>query len=414
MTAVKTLSLDSPVHRTTRQKNLTPALSTLLSSTTIPCSRNKRRTKPQSKSPEDFGFYKAHKQQAPVLETLNFSKKAINPPQQQHSHIRSGLGSANSSRFSLSDDTLRIKSPAPIDSSDDEQDDDLLEFLSPSPTPLWQLHEDEQDEEVLSAASSFSSISSSTSSPGSLPTSFSPTPPRIVYKRRSLSMLSSYRSNKPSPANEHPLATEEEKVEEPKAPKKPSFMSQVTASIKAFTSAASALSASQQSLLSNSDVFAFSPRSTDEPIPRSPCRSMNLAPPVRRAKRPQIVKPKVSVAVPAAAAVPVANKPKVIALETYSVQEFALPTPNLRPRDIRENPDFLRIYSLEILMRKNGKLNCGGKAQVALLPRSDDDNLGMSGGHQFLKYQPSVVEVEGAHGLKKVPVRWVGVSVDDF
>lgn len=501
MSAVKSFYIDPPSHHHHRQKNLTPALSTLLSSTTIPCSRNKQRHSAthRVRTPDSFGFHKTpttscdnNNSKQP---SLNFTKKAVSGPLKQRSRIRNGLGRSSSSSNSAAAHNEKSKLPLalnpafssslnsgllrtaatntqnfqgsksyPIDVDRLEPEDDsgtirihpiqraalskgtrttadhnlfpldVAESVSGS-TPFWQLDEEdpEQDDDGLSAASSFSSISSSLSSPNefSCVLSASYSGPSVVkisrklLKRRSMSILASgHRVVSPcleySTVDEqsHPLAdeTEDAPLEEPSAKKPFSFMSQFTASIKAFTSAASSLSMSHQSLLSSSDVFQFSPRSTDEPIPRCNGRSLSLsAPPVRRSKMRNMSSTAlkdstVPQAQTAPTAVPQAKKPKVIALETYSVQEFALPPPP-RQRDIRENPDFLRIYAIESVMRKNGTLasDAPGKAQVALLPRLDEVPK-PSRYSRFPKYQPTMVLVDGQH---QIPVRWVGISASD-
>lgn len=67
----------------------------------------------------------------------------------------------------------------------------------------------------------------------------------------------------------------------------------------------------------------------------------------------------------------------------------------VRQREPRENSDFLRVIVLEMNMRRTGKLDAkaGGRARVWLPPRR----------------QEGCAEV-GERG--KVPVRWVGVSVE--
>jgi len=67
----------------------------------------------------------------------------------------------------------------------------------------------------------------------------------------------------------------------------------------------------------------------------------------------------------------------------------------VRQREHRENSDFLRVVVLEMNMRRTGKLDAkaGGRARVWLPPR---------------KQAQECVREEG-----KVPVRWVGVSVED-
>jgi len=71
------------------------------------------------------------------------------------------------------------------------------------------------------------------------------------------------------------------------------------------------------------------------------------------------------------------------------------PTGTVRQREPRENSDFLRVIVLEMNMRRTGKLDAkaGGKARVWLPPRTDSAPIDEGNG--------------------KVPVRWVGVSVED-
>jgi hypothetical protein len=71
------------------------------------------------------------------------------------------------------------------------------------------------------------------------------------------------------------------------------------------------------------------------------------------------------------------------------------PSGTVRQREPRENSDFLRVIVLEMNMRRTGKLDAkaGGKARVWLPPRTHSAPVG---------------EISG-----RVPVRWVGVSVED-
>jgi hypothetical protein len=68
--------------------------------------------------------------------------------------------------------------------------------------------------------------------------------------------------------------------------------------------------------------------------------------------------------------------------------------PVARQRDMRENSDFIRIAVLEMLMRRNGKLDekKPGRARWALPPRKPSNK---------------VYEV----GEGGVPVRWIGITV---
>lgn len=71
------------------------------------------------------------------------------------------------------------------------------------------------------------------------------------------------------------------------------------------------------------------------------------------------------------------------------------PTGTVRQREPRENSDFLRVIVLEMNMRRMGKLDAkaSGRARVWLPPRRHS------------------AQVEESNG--EVPVRWMGVSVDD-
>jgi hypothetical protein len=68
--------------------------------------------------------------------------------------------------------------------------------------------------------------------------------------------------------------------------------------------------------------------------------------------------------------------------------------PLARQRDMRENSDFIRIAVMEMLMRKNGKLDqkMPGRAKWALPPR-----------------RPSAKVYEIGEG--GIPARWIGITV---
>lgn len=482
------------------RKNLTPALSTLLSSTKIPCSRKKRPSTHSKQCYDTFNYFPTLKESdLPQTAPLTFTKKSISSPPQQHpSQIRKRLGLGQSKGCShgpqqpsqedqfcqepVTNLALRIHSPLLpgqlrndlMDPAEEEavQQQQLFSMeyavssdsvrhtigkavgFTPS-TSLWQLLEqetpeaddDEEDDDDTLSSSSFSSLDSSLSSrcPASL-TSLSSSScgssvvtPRKLLKRKSLSVLRS--GNRiVSPCSEfssvddlsHPLADfiaadqDKDVAEMESSPrsyslkKSLSFVSHLSASLKALTSAASSFSASNQALLSSTDVFTFSPRSTDEPIPRNVIVRPEIAPlrsgrgmtvPSRtRSKinlQPAVVTPVQPQQSTESAEVP--PPPKVIALETYSVQEFTLPPPP-RARDIRENPDFLRIYALEVLMRKHGKLdlNFPGKAQVALMPRADKIPDTHSPCRRFPKYQSPTSNDPTCR--PHIPARWVGIS----
>lgn len=75
--------------------------------------------------------------------------------------------------------------------------------------------------------------------------------------------------------------------------------------------------------------------------------------------------------------------------------------PQIRQREPRENSDFLRVIVLEMNMRRTGKLDSKGplRARIWLPPRDGKSAEG------------SEVEVRAG---KEVPIRWVGMSPDDF
>ncbi|MBE7180495.1 MAG: hypothetical protein INR71_04655 [Terriglobus roseus] len=85
----------------------------------------------------------------------------------------------------------------------------------------------------------------------------------------------------------------------------------------------------------------------------------------------------------------------------------------LRQREPRENSDFLRVIVLEMNMRREGKLDArgAGRARVWLPPRKTTALEGMEA-----KRQPSSPEEsdEEASRVRKVPVRWIGVGVDEM
>lgn len=315
--------------------------------------------------------------------------------------------------------------------------------------PLWQILQEEEDEEEDDDAStgSFSSISSSLSS--RFPTSVGSTDsgiatPRAIA-RKSLSVLRSGNrmvgscsvDDSSHPLSAHPSsASLQDLTEFEQSESKPlsfqlrskSIVTALSAHFKAFKSAASSFSQSQHSLMANmsADVFTFSPRSTDERVPQR-----FSAVPVTRSGRGMTV-PHVSVArrkmttqsasaatqrrasQTSAPSLPQTPPRRSQELETFSLQEVTLPPPP-RTRDIRENPDFLRVYALEGLMRKHGKLDPGfeGKACVALVPRADKvpgERAEDGPDRRFPKYlRAGEVELK-----RDVPKRWIGVSVDDI
>ncbi|KAF1815786.1 hypothetical protein P152DRAFT_446804 [Eremomyces bilateralis CBS 781.70] len=81
--------------------------------------------------------------------------------------------------------------------------------------------------------------------------------------------------------------------------------------------------------------------------------------------------------------------------------------PMARPREPRENSDFLRVIVLEMNMRRVGKLDrkAGGRAKIWLPPR---EGRGSGGGPEEKEEKE---EKEGER--EKVPERWRGWSVDE-
>jgi hypothetical protein len=73
-----------------------------------------------------------------------------------------------------------------------------------------------------------------------------------------------------------------------------------------------------------------------------------------------------------------------------------------RQREVRENPDFLRVIVLEMNMRREGKLSefPHGKARFVLPPRQ-------------ITIVDKASELEGAVEAKVVPQRWIAVGYDD-
>lgn len=464
-----------------RQKNLTPALSTLLSSTTIPATRTKRRRR-QSNSQTDGGssYFKAQNTNS-VDSLMAFSKQEL---PQAPSQIRSRLNRPTAS--------FSIQHASSGDEDDLPSDHEPLFEIDYASTPLWQLLEEDQDGDSLSTGSSLSSVGS-TDSPD-----YTTSRPKRLVKRSSMGRLVQGNRTASAPqltladseeVQDHPLAGESDSDEDmsdgdSQEPKMMTvFLSELKQRFKAFTNAAASLSSGQQYMVNSSDVFPFSPRATDEPIPV--CgggRGMGgmgdlmqpVAAPVRR-KRPQMkraleaararvehlkqlkqqqleqqaaqqqqslqdqisqplpeqplpVSPQQEQNTQTQTPAPGVAKPKAIALQTYSVEEFELPPP--RSREIRENPDFLRIYALESFMRQRHKLlgsqghapqvpaslqrnktAVSSKAQVVLMPRGDEVPE-----QRFPKFEPPVVEDMSDASLgevRKIPSRWVGISIDD-
>lgn len=134
-------------------------------------------------------------------------------------------------------------------------------------------------------------------------------------------------------------------------PKK-SFVSNLTASLKALSGVAQSLTSSQENLYS-SRMLVFSPRATDESIPNYRATTVKS----QRTSESSTAKP--------------INGPMSISMTTYNVQSNLIP--QLRPRELRMNSEFYRVYAVESLMRAHGKLDedFQGRAQMILPPRQD-------------------------------------------
>ncbi|ANB13196.1 hypothetical protein AWJ20_1478 [Sugiyamaella lignohabitans] len=152
---------------------------------------------------------------------------------------------------------------------------------------------------------------------------------------------------------------------------KKSIVSNLTASIKAISLMASSLSNTQQNVTTN--YLSFGPRSMDEPHPAqllvvSPTSSSNSTSNNSAASSStnSNKSPSTGNAAP--------PKLKPISLKTYRVQTTIIP--GLRPRELRMNSDFYRVYAVELLMKRNGKVDeeFVGRAQMILGPRQDNNS----------------------------------------
>ncbi|KAF5095462.1 hypothetical protein DV451_004656 [Geotrichum candidum] len=413
-------------HHAHRSKHISPALSDLLSSTTI-SSRTKRKSLAQQPTPEP---------------TLNFTKKSVQSanhqrtPSQIHKQI---FNSPADAPANLTNIPLVRPTPQPGCHRNDLEDpieesaitqqqlfsleyalDDTVD-LTPISKPFFQflrnMELSEEDDDLSTDdddMSSFSSLNSSLS--GISPVSFTST----LRGKNSMCLAKpqpKIRSLEASPVDHmsHPLSSLDDAVDDSDMPessgdknKIKKIVSRLGNSFKALRTAATSFSASQQNLLSSTNVFTFQPRSTDEPIPAS----VSVVPtavstPVQHTEPttlPPSAKPRSKIRLQAAV-VPKPQAPKPIPLKTYFVQEYALPS---KSREVRENSSFYRVYALEVLMRQHGKLDpeFPGKAQVALLPRNDDlparARFPMFHGH----WQHD--------GSNKVPRRWVPICASDL
>lgn len=140
-------------------------------------------------------------------------------------------------------------------------------------------------------------------------------------------------------------------------PKK-SFVSNLTASLKALSGVAQSFTSSQENLYT-SRMLVFSPRATDESIPNYRATTVK--------KQQQQTRKDATAGGPTAKTI----GPMSISMTTYNVQSNLIP--QLRPRELRMNSEFYRVYAVESLMRAHGKLDedFQGRAQMILPPRQD-------------------------------------------
>ncbi|QNP99650.1 hypothetical protein B0I72DRAFT_139519 [Yarrowia lipolytica] len=196
------------------------------------------------------------------------------------------------------------------------------------------------------------------------------------------------------------------------------LVSNITKSFKAFSNAASKFSTSQQAQVSsNSALFAFSPRSTDECMVMTD--ELNQAAAAAAADNAGCTHEEAATATSTSTA-----SPRNIPLKTYNYSSTLLPV--VRPREHRMNPDFLRVYASEALMRQRGKLDPDfvGRATMLLPPRTDNPD-------SFYRLKAGIDgEWEKVFGIRKrfvtkfddkrcittqkqVPARWVPINWDD-
>lgn len=220
-----------------------------------------------------------------------------------------------------------------------------------------------------------------------------------------------------------PPIDENKRLLRPESPKRKSaFKSNLTASLKAFRSAAMSLSSLTTPMITPDDFLTRSIISIDPRVPftdeRMPPRLEDTpTPALRRYLNPTTNAP-IEAHVPSSLAQTMGGTKCTasIQMQTYKVSRAAKSTspsvisrrtqttagevyadvaagPVARQRDIRENSDFIRIAVMEMAMRKNGKLDDQkpGRAKWALPPR-----------------RPSTKPYEiGENG---VPVRWIAVT----
>jgi hypothetical protein len=206
-------------------------------------------------------------------------------------------------------------------------------------------------------------------------------------------------------------------------PRKFTFKSNLTASLKALRYAARSITNITAPLTIPDDFLTISIMSIDPQVPftdeRMPPRLEDIpTPALRRYLNPTTNAP-IGAHIPSSPAQttsinctasiqmrtyrvsksPTANSPNIISRRTKTCtpeEVFAEVAvgPLARQRDMRENSDFIRIAVMEMMMRKNGKLDdkVPGRARWALPPRKPSNK---------------VYEI----GEGGVPVRWIPINI---
>lgn len=264
-----------------------------------------------------------------------------------------------------------------------------------------------------------SSVSEASPSPGSLATPGYACRARRTTPRRKQSLLLPLSIH----SADHPLVDIEEldfrvfsKTDEPQqdtlstkvvSQRKSAFKSNLTASLRALKSAAKSFSSLTAPILTPDDFLTRSIISIDPQVPftdeRMPRLEDTPTPALRRYLNPMTNAPgeahisasiqmqtyKISRSGRSAS-------PVVISRRTIPTREEVpeVTGPYIRQRDMRENSDFIRVAVMEMLMRKNGKLDDQkpGRARWALPPRKPSG----TGANEI-----------SDHG---VPARWVPIT----
>lgn len=202
---------------------------------------------------------------------------------------------------------------------------------------------------------------------------------------------------------------------------KSAFKSNLTASLKAFRSAAKSLSSLKPPMITPDDFLTRSIISIDPRVPFTDERMPPLLEDIPTAALRRYLNPTTNAPIEAHVPSSLAQTMSAtkctasIQMQTYKVSRASKSTaPNVisrrtqttsedvvnvaagpvaRQRDMRENSDFIRIAVMEMAMRKNGKLddNRPGRAKWALPPRKP----------------PTKPYEIGENG---VPIRWIAVT----